>query len=97
MPKSTGPFLTLLSFKFPRSPFVGNSVYRGNLPLTALLFSGIFSVGEVAARNFVLHVGRLGRTEPVVQPASTKGSIQTRRWPILLLGKGERQEEGIQR
>ena len=27
--------------------------------------------GEVAARNFVLNVGHLGRREPVVQPATS--------------------------
>ena len=56
--------------EFPRTPRVGNSVNRGNLPLTALLFTVMFSVGEVAARNFFLYVGHLGRREPVVQPAT---------------------------
>ena len=45
--------------EFPRMSGVGNSVNRGNLPLTASLYAVMFSVGEVEAKTFALNVGHL--------------------------------------
>jgi hypothetical protein len=40
--------------------------------LTGLLCTVMFLGGEVAAKNFALDVGHLGRREPVVQPATSQ-------------------------
>ena len=45
--------------------------YQSSLPLRFFPVM-VFLVGEVAAQNFVLNVGHLGRREPVVQSATSQ-------------------------
>src|SRR5215217_6275033 len=70
---------------FPRTHLVGNSVNRGqgaiSSPLTASLFGGINQSRRrwVEAMNFVPQMdGRLGRREPVAQPATSEKRIPLR-------------------
>jgi hypothetical protein len=73
---------------------LGSSMNRGNGSLlTALLFTVMFLVREVAAKNFVLNVGHLGRREPVVQPAISKGQLDLKVVGCVL-GEGKREGEG---
>ena len=69
---------------------LGNSVNKDNGSLlTALLFTVMFLVREVAAKNFVLNVGHLGRREPMVQPAISKGQLDLKVVGCVL-GEGKR-------
>jgi hypothetical protein len=69
------------------------TAWRAALDSIDLVFPVMFFAKGVEAKNFVLNVGHLGRREPVVQPAISKGQLDLKVVGCVL-GEGKREGEG---